>query len=419
MDFEKLLQGRDCACGMHHACPIEHIIIGSGANAKLAGLLGDYKRIVLAADTPTYALCGREIEAQLGDRLQAKLVYVREGLLIPNEEAVGELEALVNEETDLIVGVGSGVIQDICKYVSFFRKLPYYIVATAPSMDGYASASAAMIMGGMKATFTAHVPKVIIGDIDILKDAPMEMIKSGYGDILGKFSCLNDWRLACIVREEYFCQEIYDLVHDMLMKTKDLGPKLLARDPQAIETLMEAIVGVGVAMAFVGNSRPASGSEHHMSHYYEIVSILRDEPYFMHGTDVVYSSIYSQRIREELLAIEAPEKRELRSREDWEANIRRIYGVIADSVIAQQDKMGWYNEDRYPIYKEKWAEIRAVLADAPSEKEMLGYLASIGLDIAEFDKLYGEKKIADALIFAKDLKDRFTVLWPYYDLLVG
>ena len=88
----------------------------------------------------------------------------------------------------MIVGIGSGVIQDLCKYVSFNKNLPYFIIATAPSMDGYASKGAAMITDNMKVTYNAHVPEVIIGDVDILKNAPMDMIKSGYGDILGKFS---------------------------------------------------------------------------------------------------------------------------------------------------------------------------------------------------------------------------------------
>ena len=419
MNFEELLKGRDCACGMKHTCSIKHIVIGKDANKKLGALLGDYKKILLVADTNTYAACGEEIKAQVGEKLESLLIYEREGLLIPNEEAVEEMQAKLTDKTDLIVGIGSGVIQDTCKYVSHKANLPYAIVATAPSMDGYASVGAAMIWGGMKVTYNAHVPQIIIGDIDVLKDAPMEMIKSGYGDILGKYSCLNDWKLAKVVRGEYFCQYVYDLTMDMVVKTRDLGAKLLARDPDAIQMLMEAIIGVGVAMAFVGNSRPASGSEHHLSHYFEIVGILRGEDYFMHGTDVVYSSVYTQRIREQLLAMDAPKPNTPMTREKWEENIRAIYGTSADGVIALQDKMGWYNEDRLPVYAEKWNEIKAVLAEAPSAQEMLGYIRSIGLDIAEFDALYGQEKIDGALKFAKDLKDRYSVLWMYYDLLVS
>ncbi|MBR5288817.1 MAG: sn-glycerol-1-phosphate dehydrogenase [Clostridia bacterium] len=418
MNFEELLKGKACECGRNHTCAIEHIIIEKGANRKLGALLGAYQHVLLVADTNTYAACGEEIKAQIGQRLECEHVFVREGLVIPNEEACEEVFARISDQTDLIVGVGSGVIQDICKYVSFERKLPYFIVATAPSMDGYASVGAAMIMGGMKVTYSAHVPKVIIGDIDVLKDAPMEMIQSGYGDILGKYSCLNDWKLARVVRGEYFCQYVYDLTMDMVVKTRDLGEKLLARDPQAIETLMEAIVGVGVAMALVGNSRPASGSEHHLSHFFEIVGILNDEPYFMHGTDVVYSSIYTQKIREKILALDAPAAHEAMSREAWEENIRRMYGKIADSVIALQAKMGWYGEDRSGIHAKKWQEICQVLSEAPSSRQMTEYVQSIGLDAAQFAAMYGDKKIDDALKFGKDLKDRYSVLWLYYDLFV-
>ncbi len=417
MNFDELLKTRDCACGKTHSCAIKRVIISKGANQELGALLDGYGHVLLVADSNTYAACGEEIRQQIGAKLEAAHVFVREGLVIPNEEACDEVFSRLTEKTDLIVGVGSGVIQDICKYVTWKRSLPYFIVATAPSMDGYASVGAAMIMGGMKVTYGAHVPEVILGDIDVLKDAPLEMIQSGYGDILGKYSCLNDWKLARVIRGEYFCQTVYDLTMDMLVKVKDLGARLLARDPDAIQLLMEAIVGVGVAMALVGNSRPASGSEHHLSHFFEIVGILKDEPYFMHGTDVVYSSIYTQRLREQLLALDAPVKKTPLSREAWEQKIRSIYGSIADSVIALQDKMGWYAEDRSAVHAARWDEIRAVLSEAPSSSEMLGYLASIGLDIAQFDAMYGREKIDTALSYAKDLKDRYSVLWLAYDLL--
>lgn len=418
MNFEELLNDKPCSCGMTHRCSIKHILVEKGANEKLGGLLGEYKKILLVADTNTYAACGETVKAQIGSRLESLLIYQRDGLVIPNEETVEELRARVTPDTDLIVGIGSGVIQDTCKYVSYQEKLPYYIVATAPSMDGYASVGAAMIMGGMKVTYSTHVPEVILADVDVLKDAPMEMIKSGYGDILGKYSCLNDWKLAKVVRDEYFCDYVYDLTYDMLLKTKDLGPQLLQRDPDAIQTLMEAIVGVGVAMALVGNSRPASGSEHHLSHFFEITGILDNKPYFMHGTDVAYSSVYTERLREELLKLDAPVQGQPLSREEWEKNIRAIYTSIAPSVIALQDKMGWYEQDWYPIYAEKWPEIRAVLAEAPSSQEMIEYLRSVELDVSEFEALYGKEKIEAALKFGKDLKDRYSVLWMYYTLMV-
>lgn len=417
MDFVKMLQDKHCDCGMVHSCSIKHILIGSDVLPKYIPLLADYQKILLVADTNTYAVFGKQVEAALADKLENVLVYVRDGLLVPNEEAVAEMQAKLTPDTELIVGVGSGVIQDLCKYVSFQADLPYHIIATAPSMDGYASKGAAMIMENMKITYNARVPEAIIGDSDILKDAPMEMIQSGYGDILGKYSCLNDWKLSRVVNGEYFCQYVYDLTYEMLTKTKDLGPKLLERDADAMATLMEALVGVGIAMAYVGNSRPASGSEHHLSHFFEITGILEDAPYFMHGTDVVYSAVYTQKIREELLKMDAPAVHQLPSKEEWETNIRRVYGIAADGVIALQNKLGWYEIDRLPVYQEKWAEIKEVLSEVPSSEKLTEYVTSVGLDIAEYERLYGQKKIQDAVLYAKDLKDRYTVLWMYYDLM--
>ena len=417
MDFQELLKDKVCACGKVHTCSIRHVIIESGAISNISNLVDGYHKVLLVADSNTYEVCGRQAEALLGDKVKETLVYQRDSILVPDETAVEEMQEKLTADTDLIIGVRSGVIQDLCKYVSFEAGLPYYIVATAPSMDGYASKGAAMIANNMKVTYNAHVPEVIIGDTNILKDAPMEMIQAGYGDILGKFSCLNDWKLSHVVNDEYFCQTVYDMTYDMLCKTKDLGEALRNRDGRAIQTLMEALIGVGIAMAYVGNSRPASGSEHHLSHFFEITGIINDEPYFMHGTDVLYSAVYTQKLREKLLKIDAPEVHQLPTKEEWEANIHRVYGIAALGVIALQNKMGWYEIDRLPVYQEKWAEIKEVFCEVPSSEKLVEYVESIGLDISEYEKMYGQKKIQDALLYAKDLKDRYSVLWVYYDLM--
>ncbi len=415
MNISELLKGRECNCGKNHTCNIDKVIIEEGAINKIYDLAADYSRIIVVADKNTYAVCGRKVAELLKEKLQDKLIF-DDDLLIPDERAVGKLNSFVSDATDLILGVGSGVIQDLCKYVSFNRNLPYFIAATAPSMDGYASNGAAMIMGNMKVTYNAHVPKAIIADVDILKDAPMEMIQSGYGDIIGKLSCLNDWRLAAAVNNEYFCQYVYDLTMQMADSIKDDGELLQKRDVNAVKRLAEALIGVGVAMAYVGNSRPASGSEHHLSHFFEITGIMNDEPYFMHGTDVAFSTIYTCRMREEILRLDVPQQAQKFDRDEWESKIQSVYGTAADGVIELQNKAGVYNEDKISIYKEKWNEIRNILEEAPTAAEITAYLKSVGLDISDFEKMYGAKKLENAKWYAKDLKDRYSVLWLYYCL---
>lgn len=273
-----------------------------------------------------------------------------------------------------------------------------------------------MITGGMKVTYSAKVPDGIIADTVILKDAPLEMLKAGYGDIVGKFSSLNDWKLAHIVNGEYFCQNIYDLTEKMLLETLPLSEKLLLRDEQAIQTLTEALIIVGIALSFVGNSRPASGSEHHLSHYFEITGIVDGEEYLPHGIDVAFSAVITAQIREKLRNAVFPNQQFIMDRAQYEQEMHRVYKSVAQGCIALQDSLGTYSANRMPTYLENEAQIKAVLAQVPSAGQMVQILESIGLNMSLFRSTYSENKLRDALRYAKDLKDRYTVLWMYYDL---
>jgi len=253
----------------------------------------------------------------------------------------------------------------------------------------------------------------------VLKNAPMEMIRAGYGDIVGKYSALNDWKLSRIVNNEYFCQEIYDLTFDMVQKTLNLAEGLVNRDEESVKVLMEALIIVGIAMSFAGSSRPASGSEHHLSHFFEITGIVHKQDYFPHGIDVAYSTVITAQLREKLLSTPWPEIQYRPCRDAYEKEMGRIYGSVAEGCIALQDKVGLYKRDMLSVYKEKRTEIRAVLAEMPGAAEIEQMLTAVGLDMAEFYGLYSREKLADAVLYAKELKDRYTVLWMHYDLFGG
>ena len=402
----------DCPCGKPHICPIKAVEIGEGALLSLPRICADFSHILLVADRNTYAACGKTADEILGQRILSRHIFEGEGVVIPDEASVAAIEGKLTADTDLIVGVGSGVINDLCKYVSHKNARPYVIVATAPSMDGYASAGAAMILGGMKVTPSAPPPMAIVADTEVLKNAPMDMIRAGYGDIIGKYSCLNDWKLSAYIRGEYFCETVYDMVLDTANRVRDLAAGIAARDGGAITALMEALVEVGIAMAYVGTSRPASGSEHHLSHFFEITGILNGTPYLPHGTDVAYSSVLTARLREEICR-RAP-ARVAFDRAGYEAAVRRVYTAVSDSVIAQQDRLGWYREPETDAFVLAHTDgIRAILAEAPTEAETRAMVEAVGLSVQELYDTYGSAHIHDALTWAKDLKDRYSVLWVY------
>ena len=415
MDIQQLLNGCDCSCGLHHRCDIHFVAIERGAIAHLSNLSANYSSVLLVADENTYAAAGRQTEATLGAKCTDKVIFPGSSILIPNEDAVSAVEAAL-DGIELIVAVGSGVIQDLCKYVAKIHCLPYITVATAPSMDGYASSGSAMIMGGMKVTYNCKVPTAILADTQILKDAPMDMIHAGYGDIVGKYSALNDWQLSRVVTGEYFCQDIYNLTFDMVHKTLNLADGLKNRNEESVKVLMEALVIVGIAMSFAGSSRPASGSEHHLSHYFEITGILRSEPYLPHGLDVAYSTVITAQLRERILQEPWPNTPFRLQRKNYESEMRRIYGNIADGCISLQDKVGLYRKDMFSVYKEKEQQIRQILSLMPTARQIEAMLESVGMKMDAFYKLYTNEKIADAVLYAKELKDRYSFLWLYYDL---
>ena len=400
--------------GPFHRCPIREVVIGPEALDALAEALAGYRRVLLVYDSNTFHVFGsavRERIREAGIAFSEVLFELREGeVLLPDERGIGRIEQSLQEDVEILVGVGSGVINDLSRYVSFHHGLPYVICATAPSMDGYASSVAAMILKGMKATVSAQAPQAIYADPSVLRDAPMDMIRSGAGDILGKYSCLNDWKLAASVTGEPIYEELVRMTEKELGQVTEDLPLLSSRDPEALGRLMHSLVAVGVIMSYAGNSRPASGSEHHISHFFEITGIIHREPYFPHGTDVGYSAYLTVLMRD-FLAKQDPCAFHLGlTLSEREAGIRASYGPIAEEIMAFQKNGVLNREDRLPVIREKWAEIRRILLAQPAPAEYLQMLRALGYDMARFRDLYGPEHIREAILEARELRDRYTLL---------
>ena len=389
--------------------------MSEGALAELPRITACYERILLVSDENTYRAAGESVFSLLGRRIIAKTTFAGKPHLVPDEIAIDRVKADLGN-ADLILGVGSGVIQDLCKYVAEVTGIPYMIVATAPSMDGYAATGAAMVLGGMQITCKTGLPRAIIADTRVMADAPDEMIRAGYGDIVGKFSALADWKLSHIVNGEYFCREVYDATLAIVWQTVNSAEAIRRHDKEALSTLCEALITVGILMSYVGNSRPASGSEHHLSHFFKITGLLWGREYLPHGIDVAYATYITTRLRRILLEADLAEGTRLAD-DSYRAELSRVFGPLRDDCVALQEKVDNYNvARRLPIYRAKRDEIRAVLSEMPSPEEILSILSRGGLFIDDFYAFYGQSVIHDAVRYAKELKDRYTVLWVAYDL---
>ena len=282
-----------------HRAPIEKYEISSGAIKKIPEILKEYKRIYVVADTNTYRVAGKAVEELLKANGMHYNTYVfTKSPVLPNEDSIGKvllnfrpLDAKPNifeyhPMPDFILAVGSGSINDICRITSYRIGIPYGIVATAPSMDGYASAGSPILHDGTKSTIQATTPKYIIADLDVLKDAPYEMMLAGIGDMFGKYPGILDWELARDYSGEYFCDKISRDVIEATNKCLENGYKLIDRDPETVRNVMEGFLVTGLGMAFVGNSRPASGAEHIIAHAWELFDVEGGKPPHLHGLEV-------------------------------------------------------------------------------------------------------------------------------------
>lgn len=292
----------DCTCGRHHSVDIKKLISGSGTLQKAAeafyGLTeGKTKKILMILDKNTLKAAGKETLSLLEKSgYQVKVLMLETAgypVLIPNEAAVGSVLVNIDDDVGLILAVGSGTLSDIAKLVSYRAGIHSAVIGTAPSMDGYASMNAAFVIAGHKITYPAHYHSCIIADTKIMKNAPDEMLRAGYGDIVGKYTALSDWRLTKAVNNEHYCDITARLVQNAVDICVENTESYFKREEAAVERMNEALILTGVSMGITGYTRPASGSEHHLAHYWELDAIEKGIEHPLHGNSVGLASIAS------------------------------------------------------------------------------------------------------------------------------
>lgn len=292
----------DCERKVHRA-PLEKYVIERGASDKIPEILADFKHIYMVADENTYRVLGEKAERLLENAGTFSHKCVLKGDVLPNTEYIGNVFLHLNDpkadsdifefspKPDLILGVGSGVINDICRLVSYRVGIPYAIAGTAPSMDGYASAGSPTLFDGTKATVKCTTPRYIIADLDIMSQAPYDMLLSGIGDMFGKYTAMLDWELARDYNGEYFCDKIAKDVIDATELCRKNGYSVGERNPDCIGNIMEGFMVTGLGMAYTGNSRPASGAEHIIAHAWELESVEKGEKPQLHGLEVCEATL--------------------------------------------------------------------------------------------------------------------------------
>ena len=424
--MEHYLKTEGCPCGKCHTAPIDDVIVGNGVIAQLPDIIAKYgsKKPFILADVNTFAAAGEAVCDLLDAQAIAYSRYIfPDTALEPDEKAVGSLMLHYDHSCDLVIGVGSGVINDIGKILSSITGHRYIIVATAPSMDGYASATSSMARDSLKISLNTRCADVILGDIDILKNAPLHMLKSGLGDMLAKYISIAEWRIAHLITGEYYCEEVAQLIRSALKKCVDNAEGLLKREDAAIQAVFEGLVIGGIAMTYAGVSRPASGVEHYFSHVWDMRGLEFGTPVDLHGIQCAKATLVSAKLYEAVKAM-TPDKAKATAfvqdfcYDNWSETLRSFLGRSAETMIALEEKEGKYRKETHParfaIIQNNWSQILQIInEEIPSFETLSQLLSTIGIS----KDLGIDKKTAILSFLAtKDIRDKYVLSRLAWDL---
>ncbi len=367
-------QFENCPCGMKHELNVRAVEIGSGITARTGEILknnGFGKKLLLAADENTLraasgikkALCGFKVTERIYGSLR--------------EATLSEARAIGDElkNFDGVISVGTGSLHDICRMGAAIAGKPLCLFATAPSMDGFASYNAPLTDGNFKITYAAKSPEVIIGDTKILAAAPAELKSAGFGDMVGKYVGLIDWQVSHLITGEYYCQRVADLTRRAADKIMSVADRITLDDEQSAGEVFEALLLTGFGMSFTKTSRPASGTEHILSHFWECKKLLEGKVSDFHGKKVGVATLLIMEIYEKLFLKDRvsahPEKI------DWQ-DVYVHYGALKDEVIKLNTPDTITDGINPRLIEENWGKIRNIIASVPGRDRIYAAMKKAG-----------------------------------------
>ena len=421
-----------CACGKIHTTAVEHVTIEAGAINAIPAYAKSYgaKKAFIIGDINTYPLAGDKITALLeAEGISCSSYIFKERRLEPDEKAVGSLVLHYDAKSDIIISIGSGVINDISKIIAYQTNTPYVIVASAAFMDGYAAGSSSMAIDGVKVTVPAKSPDVIIGDINILNGAPIHMAKAGLGDMLAKYVSICEWRLSNLINGEYYCEEVAEFTRQSLRACVNGAKGLLDRNPESMKMLFEGLINCGKAMDYAGCSRPGGGVEHYFSHIWDMRGLDFGTPTSSHGMKVALGTLNTIKCYQELKNITPNREKALAYAKnfdfaDWSEQLRTFVGKGAEAMIALEAKEKKYDlgkhAARLEVILEKWDDIlRIIDEELPSVEEFEAILDSIEAPKTLEEIGLDSSTLAMTLKSTKDIRDKYVLprlLWDIGEL---
>jgi len=395
-----------CKCGKEHKMATVFTVIEDGCLKKIDQYIKEHGfkgKSVAVYDANTYhATADRHPKADL------EIVLPPENLHA-NEHGVEMVMERLPEDVGYFIAIGSGTVHDITRYCAHNKNVDFVSCPTAASVDGFCSSVAAMTWNGCKKTFPARSPKIVVADMEIIREAPVNLAKSGIGDMIGKYIALADWRIANILTKEFLCETIFSLTESATDAVLKSAKGIATGESAAYENLMYGLILSGLAMQMMGNSRPASGAEHHISHIIEMepenLAVHSDA---LHGEKVGVGTLLATAKYKEIVG-----KKDIKfcdyapfSEEEVEA----VFGKELTKGIMLENENDPSVSIKSMDVKAVWEEISNVIKALPTEEELLSLYDNIGIKSTLADIGVANEFKDDLLKYSPSVRVRLTFM---------
>lgn len=395
-----------CSCGKSHEMITEFCLIESGCLKKADTYMKKYGLqgyCVAVYDENTY-----KATADRHPLVDAEVVLPAENLHA-NEHGVELLMERLPKETEIIIAIGSGTIHDISRFCAYKRNTDFVSCPTAASVDGFCSSVAAMTWNGCKKTLTAVAPRIVVADLDIIKNAPIRLAKSGFGDMIGKYISLTDWKIGNLLTGEFYCDTIADITRKATENVLDSAEGILSGDCEAYGNLMYGLLMSGLAMQMMGNSRPASGAEHHISHFIEMNPLsIENNSDALHGEKVGVGTLLA--LKEYRRLISLPQL----SCKDYEPFSAKLITSIFDDELApdilEENRNDAAEQITAATLRANWNAICKVISQLPDLKQLEDLYKKLTVK-STLDEIGVSRDLEDVLLkYSPMVRNRLTLM---------
>lgn len=407
MDLE-LLKGKyeDCPCGVSHVLNTKVIKCESGLVRRVGKELKDAgfpTRILFLADENTLKAADGILESLDGFEIAETVIY--KDLRVADMVNVESLQAKI-KSVDGVLACGTGSIHDTARLACAREDKPLCLFATAPSMDGFASYGAPITNGNFKITYPAKSPEVVLADSRILALSPTELKSAGFGDMIGKYVGLIDWEVSSLITGEYWCDRVAYLTRKATDDIFALADKVALSDEETAKQIFDSLILTGIGMSFTKTSRPASGTEHILSHFWECKKLLDGKISDFHGKKVGVATL--------LIMKEYEAFKEMKSvschyeKVDWD-KVRSVYGPLWEEV----ERLNFPKSIMDGITPEKvngnWHKIRDIISNVPSYSEIYDAMQRAGCAMTPADIEVSDELAREGMAYHPYMRARLSL----------